>query len=99
MDKEDLKKFRALWGTAEILLGSAEVTSHEGEQKSRRYARRSLVANCAIAKGEVIKEEMLTWKRPAVGISPSEFKNVMGKVALVDIAEDTTLQWEMFQNH
>jgi sialic acid synthase SpsE len=98
MDKEDLKKFFTLWKNIETLLGSADVTAHEGEQKSRKYARRSLVANCAIAKGEVVKEQMLTWKRPAVGISPSEYENLLGKIALVDIAEDTTLQWEMFES-
>ena len=99
MDKEDLKRFRSLWKKTGILLGSSDVTSHQEEDKSRKYARRSLVANCSIAMGEIVTEKMLTWKRPALGISPSEYGNLLGKEALVDIAEDTTLQWEMFQSN
>jgi sialic acid synthase SpsE len=99
MDKEDLKKFIALWAKTETLLGSTEVTTHEAEEKSRKYARRSLVANCPIRKGETIIEEMLTWKRPALGISPAEHDDLLGKKALVDIAEDTILHWNMFETN
>ena len=38
---------------------------------------------------------MLTYKRPGTGISPRLFDLVVGRVARVDIPEDTTLTWEM----
>jgi N-acetylneuraminate synthase len=38
---------------------------------------------------------MLTYKRPGTGISPRFFDHVVGRVAKLDIAEDTTLTWEM----
>lgn len=38
---------------------------------------------------------MLTFKRPGTGISPADIKNVIGKKALVDISEDSILQYEM----
>ena len=38
---------------------------------------------------------MLTYKRPGTGISPRFFEMVIGRVASVDIPEDTTITWEM----
>jgi N-acetylneuraminate synthase len=54
-----------------------------------------VTSKVAIPRGATIAREMLTYKRPGTGISPRYFDQVVGRVARVDIAEDTTLTWEM----
>ena len=48
-----------------------------------------------IAQGDVITREMLTFKRPGTGISPQDIDEVIGRIALSDISEDTTVTREM----
>ena len=43
----------------------------------------------------VITRDMLTVKRPGFGIKPKLLDLVIGRVASVDIEEDTVLTWEM----
>lgn len=40
---------------------------------------------------------MITFKRPGTGIAPSELDEVLGQRALVDIVDDTILQWDMLE--
>ena len=49
----------------------------------------------AIPRGTVIDRSMLTYKRPGTGISPRFLDQVVGRVARTDIADDTTLTWEI----
>ena len=65
------------------------------ERDAYRYARRSVTSQVAIPKGTTITRAMLTYKRPGTGISPRHLDLVVGRVARVDIAEDTTITWEM----
>jgi sialic acid synthase SpsE len=65
------------------------------EEDAYRYARRSVTSAVAIPKGATITRAMLTYKRPGTGISPRHIEMVIGRVARVDIAEDTTITWEM----
>ncbi len=98
MDKEDLKIFLARMETLDVLLGSPHKKPLSSENTSRKNARRSLVAARNIPAGKTIEPEDITWKRPAHGVDPREFENLIGRVTLCDIAEDTLLQWEMFTN-
>ena len=77
--------------------GSYELTFLESEKKSRENARRSIVASVNIPKGTYITEEMLTFKRPGNGISPSQIADVIGKIPIIDIKEDSLLGWEMLE--
>ena len=97
MDKEDLKLFWRKWSERMTAIGSFEKMPLESEFVSRENARRSLVARRNIKKGKVITSDDLTWKRPAFGISPTDFWNVVGKIAKVAIKEDEILQWNMFE--
>ena len=67
------------------------------ESESRKQARRSIIAKDEIKEGTVISEEMLTYKRPGTGISPSEIENVIGKKAKIDIAEDELIKYEYLE--
>jgi sialic acid synthase SpsE len=81
--------------TVEKALGKAEKGLEPLEAEAFRYARRSVTSAVAIPKGSVVTRAMLTYKRPGTGISPRFFELVVGRVASVDIPEDTTLTWEM----
>ena len=61
-------------------------TSTRGAASPRRSPSRE---------GTAITREMLTYKRPGTGISPRHLDLVVGRVARVDIPEDTTMTWEM----
>jgi sialic acid synthase SpsE len=95
MDKDDLKMIVRQLEMTKKILGSDERIPLPSEAISRKNARRSLVAARNIKKGQVIKEEDLTWKRPAFGIPPDQFDLVIGKIARINIAEDTLIQWNM----
>ncbi|WP_345975094.1 N-acetylneuraminate synthase family protein [Sulfurimonas sp. HSL3-7] len=97
MDKEDLKVFRNNLERTFEILGSFKVEALEDEAPARANARRSLVAQGDIPKGGVITEEMLTFKRPAHGVSPKFIDDVVGKVATVDIKDDDVIKWDMFR--
>ena len=51
-----------------------------------------------IKKGEVITSELLTFTRPGVGIPPYRIDDVIGKTALVDITEDTLMDFDMLED-
>jgi N-acetylneuraminate synthase len=94
MDKEDLKLFRKNLKRTFEILGNFKVEALEDEESARANARRSLVANQDIKKGKIITKDMLTFKRPASGISPKFIDEVVGKKANRDIDEDEVLKWE-----
>jgi len=97
MQPEDVKKIIKGIEFIDEIRGSYEIKCLETELAARQNARRSLIVACDIKKGEKIKKDMLTFKRPGTGISPTEIMNVVGKVALRDITEDTILNYEMIQ--
>lgn len=95
MDKEDLKTFRKNLERTFEILGSFNVTALQDETPARQNARRSLVAQRDIQKGQIITQEDLTFKRPAHGISPKFISEIIGKTAQIDIKDDDVLQWNM----
>ena len=65
------------------------------EAEMHQKARRSLVAARAIAKGTPIERPMIAIKRPGFGIRPKFLDLVVGRVAKIDIEEDSVLTWDM----
>ena len=98
MDKSDLLAFKSMIDKTFTLIGALEKKSLPDEKISRLNARRSLVSKANISKGSMIQESFLTWKRPSHGIAPYEIDKLLGKVAKVDIPEDTVLKWDMFKD-
>ena len=96
MDPEDLRGFRAAQAMLEVLVGNGRVGYSEAQAAGREFARRSLVAARAIRAGEPLGEDMIAVKRPGTGIGPMHLETLLGARALVDIPEDTVLQWDMF---
>jgi len=96
MDKTDLIRFRGRIERLTELIGMDEKHALECEAPARLHARRSLVAACDIAVGARVSAEMLTWKRPAHGISPAEIDQVVGRETSCEIKEDDILSWGYF---
>ena len=61
------------------------------EELAKKNARRSLVANGPIKKGEKFTYENLIAKRPASGVCPSNIDEVVGKLCNVDMSDDQVL--------
>ena len=97
MDKEDLKVYLSNLKRTFEILGRFKVEALEDEAPARANARRSLVANHNIEKGQIIIKDDLTFKRPAHGISPKFIDEVIGKIAIKDIKDDDVIQWNMFE--
>lgn len=95
MDPEDAGRILGAIDRLELIRGNGEIKCLESEEKARANARRSIVSAVDIAKGTVITEDMLTFKRPGTGISPQRMDEVLGKLAAIDIEEDTILQEAM----
>lgn len=76
----------------EAALGNDEKIPSEGERKNRFVARKSLVANQLIKKGETYTRENLTVKRPGSGISPMKYKEVLGTSAIRDFKKDELIE-------
>ena len=95
MDKVDLQLFKNMLEKLNVISGSREKKCIPEELISKENARRSIVANCLISKGDIITREMITFKRPGTGIKPFEIDKVLGKKASKVIEEDTILAQEM----
>lgn len=93
MDKEDLKRFFEQLAIIRSAVGEFAISAQESEAPARTNARRSLVSARAIPAGKVIQPEDLTWKRPASGVSPRFFDDVVGMSASCDIEEDDQITW------
>ena len=55
--------------------------------------RRSIVAAKSLAAGTIISKEHLDYKRPGSGISPSQFRKVLGKKLTQDLHKDDQIKW------
>jgi N-acetylneuraminate synthase len=94
MNESDLKAFVEKQKTYKKLI-AGDTKDISKESAARLHARRSIVANGAIKAGEIITEDMLIAKRPAHGISPVHWDDIVGKTAKQDIADDDLLTWEV----
>ena len=62
------------------------------EKPNIPIARKSIVAKKAIKQGEKFTSENITTKRPATGLSPMKWDDVVGQVAKKDFAEDELIE-------
>lgn len=97
MDEKDAMQILERINFVESISGDGDLVCLKSEAIARKNARRSVVCAKKIHKGEKITGDMLTFKRPGTGIMVSDFSKVLGMSAVVDIDEDTILQWSMIQ--
>lgn len=77
--------------TVESAIGDGIKQPSSSELKNIHIARKSIVAACAIKKGETFTAANMTVKRPGTGISPMSWDRVMGTVAQKDYEEDDAI--------
>jgi len=99
MDVNDLKVFVDNIHRLNLILSNVDQDARSKESSARLNARRSIVVNKNIVKGEVISSDKLTCKRPAFGISPIHWDEVIGKVAKCHLKKDSILEWEHIVNY
>ncbi len=73
--------------TEECLGSGIKIPTNE-EIKNSLGMRRSIVAKIRIKKGEIIKNNHLTFKRPSDGLNPNLISHLIGRKAKVDIGID-----------
>ena len=73
-------------------LGRGEKTPSPSERKNMAVARKSIVANRKIRKGDILTEDNITVKRPGTGINPMKWNNVLGTKAIRDFDEDELIE-------
>lgn len=76
----------------EKAIGNGVKAPTSSEIGNKAIARKSIVAACKIAKGEILSENNITIKRPGSGISPMKWHDVIGKVAPRDFNEDELIE-------
>lgn len=93
MNCEDLKKFIDKLTLYRKLIGDGK-KNLAIEDKARIHARRSIFAAVDLNCGDVIDESKIICKRPAHGISPIFWDDVIGKVVTKNIPADMPLLWD-----
>ena len=94
MDAKDAENIIKEIEFIDMISGEGDLSCLASEQSARENARRSIVAKCDIPAGTLLTEEMLTFKRPGTGISPSCITEVLGRTTLQPIREDELLKLE-----
>jgi N-acetylneuraminate synthase/N,N'-diacetyllegionaminate synthase len=79
---------------AERALGDGVKRLTAEEEEIRKVARRSIVARVRIPIGTTLREDMLDFKRPGIGLEPKHINQVIGKKAKKDIAPDELITFE-----
>ena len=75
-------------------LGSEEKVLLSSEKQNYLNNRRSIVAKDFIPKGTKIKAEMLSYKRPALGLQPNSTSQIIGKTIKIDIKKNEYITLE-----
>ena len=94
IDIPELKKLVNSIRHIEVAMGARERKFTEAQKDVANVARKSIVAKRDIAKGEIIQREDICFKRPGTGISPLDYKEVIGHKAAVDIKHDRVIKQE-----
>ena len=92
LEPDELKAMVSAIRNIEKALGSGKKTVSDSERKNIAIARKSIVAACAIKKGDILTEHNLTVKRPGTGISPMRWEEVVGTKAIQDFNEEDLIE-------
>lgn len=93
LEPQELKAMvTAIRNIEKAISGSGIKEPSPSEIKNKPIARKSIVAQKSIKKGDVFSEENITIKRPGTGINPMEWKKIIGKIATKDFMEDQQIE-------
>lgn len=93
LEPKELKEMVVAIRNVQRALGDGvKKPASEREINNAAVVRKSIVAACPIAVGEVFTEENITTKRPGTGISPMRWPEVVGKTAKRAFAENDLIE-------
>jgi N,N'-diacetyllegionaminate synthase len=72
----------------EVILGNPKKKVTKSEKENITFARKSIVANANINKGDFFSENNLTTKRPSLGLSPMLWNKIIGKKSKFYFSKD-----------
>lgn len=88
-------EFRAMVNAireVEKALGKPEKSPTNSEMKNRAVARKSLVANCFIRRGDLLTRDNIGIKRPGIGLSPFAYWQMLGRAANREYEPDDLIE-------
>ena len=94
----DLAQMRELCSRAKLvyaMMGTGEIDPDADQLAMRSIARRSIVASRPLPAGTVLAEEHLAYKRPGLGLLPSQAHYILGRRLMRDVAEDERILIEI----
>ena len=92
LEPHELKAMVDAIRNIEKAIGNPEKCASASETPNKAIARKSIVAKCHIAKGELLTENNITIKRPGNGISPMRWREVIGTTAIHDFNPDQLIE-------
>tara|TARA_B100002019_G_scaffold291891_2_gene313299 strand:- start:6478 stop:7554 length:1077 start_codon:yes stop_codon:yes gene_type:complete len=96
-DASDLSNFYFKLNQFKEIYGRSVKETIEIELPARKNARRSLYFSSNLKKGSIITNSHLIPKRPGNGLSPINYKKLVGKTINQDVFEDQLVEIEMFE--
>jgi len=82
LEPEELKSMVRAIRNVEKVMGSFEKKPSPSESVNIDIVRKSIVANQKISKGDILTDKNITIKRPGNGISPMQWDEIIGAVAI-----------------
>jgi len=82
LEPEELKSMVSAIRNIEKALGSSEKRPSPSENVNIDIVRKSIVANQKINKGDILTDKNITIKRPGKGISPMQWDEIIGTIAV-----------------
>lgn len=92
LEPNELRQMVTSIRNIERAMGNGEKLPSETELKNLKVARKSIHAKCAIKKGEKFSNTNLITKRPGTGISPMNWKEIIGTPANKDYNADDIIK-------
>ena len=94
IDPNGLKVLMKQIRTIEEIKGDGEKIPRRSELEGRYFIRTSITTRNPIKKGETFSKENLGIKRPAEGIEPKYYEQILGRKAKRDLDLDSAIKWE-----
>jgi pseudaminic acid synthase len=95
LEPAELKEFVHAIRSVEQALGSSIKKVTVSESENHKLARRSIHAAIDLKAGDILTEEKICIKRPALGIKPQFLPMVVGKPVRKNIKQDQWISWDM----
>lgn len=97
LDGKEMQALIAKVRATETMLGEEKKAPNQSEKEAMKLARRSVISTQDIYPGMQITQDMISIRRPGVGILPKDVDKVVGRVAKVVIRAETPVQWKMLK--